>query len=334
MDTIIIIITLTIIYMLFTLCKSNETNNNTKKENKKEHMSISERKKKHEVIDNFLPSQVSESRILIESKFHSDYMDIISAFNNLSPTQRQIFNIENGECKVTPLIAGVPTTVREVGGVVNNFIKEVNRYVKDYVPTVRNPSCGWDEPVPDPNVKSGWDKVQESLGLPGSVYNKSAGQTELVLIKINEVTKYEVKKEIKYACLLTVQKTNVRDQLIILVSFVISKSNLKMIIPAVIEEIVVMGYLSENGISNERVVSDDYYYFDTLEKNNLVPSSTVINELLKKYDTKTKIMQQRIDYTDSPVMYDDVPHQSKYNSYQVTRTIFDDILANEYPFSS
>ena len=33
-----------------------------------------------------------------------------------------------------------------------------------------NENTGWDEALPDPNVKSGWDKFTEKIGVLSSLY--------------------------------------------------------------------------------------------------------------------------------------------------------------------
>lgn len=296
--------------------------------NKKEHLELNERRRKNDVIDQFDSTdlqklqKIPSNRIFTEAQFHSDYMDIITAFNNLSPNQRQVFNIDNQESDVTDIDSS------EVKNLVSNFITNVNRYVKTSVPTTRTPSCGWDESVPDPNIKSGWDKVQESLGLPGSIYDKFAGQSQLNLVNIQNVTKYETDKEIKYKCIIVVQKSNVSDQLIVNVSFVMTKGLSNQKIHVVIESITIVGFLSVNGMGNERTEADDMYNFQNLEKDNMTPSNTILKELMKKYELRGKLMQEKINDMDpvAQATYEELPHLNDYESHKVTRFITDDML--------
>ena len=51
-------------------------------------------------------------------------------------------------------------------------VYEQNDNIKTEVPSYRNPNSGWDEAIPDPKIKSGWDKVQESLGLQPSLWDE------------------------------------------------------------------------------------------------------------------------------------------------------------------
>lgn len=318
----IIIIFAVVIYIIYSINRSREEHLTTQTKKKRRNYELS--------VDNFAPLNEqlpSGPRIFTEGMFHSDYMDIITAFNNLSPNQRQVFNIDNQPSKVSNVSPNI------VGDIVDNFIGRVNEYVKESVPTVRNPSCGWDEPVPDPNVKSGWDKIQESLGLPGSIYDKFAGQSTLHLIGIQKVTKYETDKEIKYECILIVQKEGVSDQLVVKADFVLTKGLKNPQIHVVIEFINIMGFLSVNGMSNDRLEADDFYNFKHLEKNNMTASNTIMRELLKKYELRNRLMQEKIDQME-PAVYDtyqELPFMDSYESHKVTRNITDDIM-NPYDF--
>jgi len=62
----------------------------------------------------------------IEAMFHSDYMDVITSFNNLSPNQRQIFNINNVPCKVTK-----DSDITKVGEIIGDFIESLNDDIQE-----------------------------------------------------------------------------------------------------------------------------------------------------------------------------------------------------------
>lgn len=131
----------------------------------------------------------------IEAQFHPDYMDVTTSFNNLSPNQRQIFNINNIPCKVTR-----DTDVSVVGEIVGDFITSINEDVKKNVPLRHTPNSGWDEVLPEYTEMSGWEKVQASLGLPTSLYNKPVMNTSVSLVRFSDIVKYETESEIKYVC--------------------------------------------------------------------------------------------------------------------------------------
>jgi hypothetical protein len=76
----------------------------------------------------------------------------------------------------------------------------------------------------------------------------------------------------------------------------------------------------------ERVMADDMYYFDSLEKNNMITGKNVIDELQKKYAIRRKLMQERIDSVDPETREKyDTPSPATYAAYQTTQTIYDDM---------
>jgi len=257
----------------------------------------------------------------IEAMFHADYMDVATAFNNLSPNQRQIFNINNVPCEVTK-----DTDIAVVGEIVNDFIKSVNDNIQTSVPLIHTVNSGWDETLPEHTGLSGWEKVQKQLGLPTTLYNKPKMNTNVKLICFNNIVKYETENETKYVCKIVIQKNKVKDKLVIKVSFVLPKGlkNTNVII----ETISILGYTTTQGLGTDRTSTDDFYYFDSLEQNNMLTGKTVARELMKKYDVKKKIMQERIDGMDLDTQekYHDTPSPSSYDSYRATQTVFDDMF--------
>jgi hypothetical protein len=258
----------------------------------------------------------------IEAQFHQDYMDVISAFNDISPNQRQIFNINNISCQVTH-----GGDIETVGKMVNDFVDSINNDIHKNVPLVHTANSGWDEVLPEHSEKSGWEKVQESLGLPISLYNKPKLNTKVHLVQFFDVTKYETEKETKYTCKIVISKEQVKDKLVIQVSFV-HPIEIKDVTNIILETISVVGFLTTHGSSTDRIPTDDFYYFDSLEKNNMITGRTVATELMKKYKLRQDVMQEQIDGMELDVKekYAESPTNADYNSYKVTQTIFDDML--------
>jgi hypothetical protein len=267
-----------------------------------------------------IPSQPDE--YFTDAKFHIGYVDVINAFNNLAPNQRQIFNINNVPCEVT-------TTYdqKEITEMLSNFVESVNKDIQMNVMSVHNVSSGWDEQVFEPTVKSGWDKTQESLGLPASLYQKPAIRTKVHLVSFSHVVKYETENEIKYDARMVLSKEKIKDKLVIKGSFVIVKGILGNEARVLVEMIDILGFLSSQGMGEDRIDLDNYYYFDSLEKNNMLSGKMIEQELMKKYDTRRKVMQERIEHSDCDVIekYVQSPSPAEYESYQTTRTILDDM---------
>lgn len=266
----------------------------------------------------------------IEAQFHQDYMDVITSFNNIAPNQRQIFNINNVPCKVTK-----NADKNIVGEIVRNFINELNADISKNVPLVHTANSGWDELLPEHCGESGWEKQMKSLGLPTSLYNKPKLRTHVKLANFSNITKYETENEVKYTCCVTIAKKHVNDDLVIKISFVLPKNgttkNNDNGYAVILEEIFVLGFSTRQGLGTDRSPLDDYYYFDSLEKNNMLSGKQISRELMNKYDTRQKVMQERINGMEVDVQekYDETPSPIEYDSYKLTNTIFDDMNNNE-----
>lgn len=257
-----------------------------------------------------------------DAKFHIGYVDVINAFNNLAPNQRQVFNVNNVPCDVSSNY-----DQKEVSEMINNFVDSVNKDIEMNVMSVHTVSSGWDEQLFEPSVKSGWDKTQESLGLPPTLYQRPAVKTKVHLIDFSHVVKYETENEIKYDARIVLSKEKIKDKLVIKGSFVIVKGILGNEARVLIEAIDIVGFLSSHGMGADRIDLDDYYYFDSLEKNNMMTGKMIEQELMKKFDTRRKVMQERIEYSDCDVKekYAQAPSPTEYASYQTTRTVIDDM---------
>lgn len=271
------------------------------------------------------PKKVSfDEDIFYSAKYHQDYMDVITAINNLSPNQRQVFNINNVRCTVTKDVD--ENIVRDIA---KDLIITINEEIRSNVPTVRSVNSGWDEALPDPNMESGFEKVQGQLGLPKSLYNTPLMKTPISLVSFSNITKYETENEIKYKFKLTISKKTTLDKLVLWIS-VVNAKNISGKSRLIIENIDVDGYITPMSDGVDRVLSDDFYYFDNLENNNMITGKKVLDELNKKYAIKRKIMQERIDNVNPEEREKyDTPSPSEYASYQTTQSIYDDITTDK-----
>ena len=258
----------------------------------------------------------------IEAQFHKDYMDVITSFTNLTPDQHQIFNVNNVPCKVTKNI-----DVSDVGEMVKSFVKNLNKDIRNNVATFHTIHSSWNETMADPIIESGWEKVQKQLGLPSSLYNKPINSTKVHLVQYSDIVKYETENEIKYDCKVVISKENVEDKLFIKLEMVLPKSMMNDVTNIIIENISVIGYLTDQGLGTDRTPMDDYYNFANLEENNMFNGKMITSELMKKYDVRQKNMQEMIDGMEQDVQekYFETPLQTEYDSYKLTQTIFDDM---------
>lgn len=270
----------------------------------------------------------------ISIQWHNDYRDVQTALNNLVPDKKQLFNLAN-----IPLNYSEPES-SEVKNLVKDFVNVLNHNLVSEVPSYRNPNSGWDEAIPDPSVKSGWDKVQESLGLPVSLYEDPAGKAKIRIISINLVQKYETDDEIKYSIEMVLQKANVDDQLLLKCDFVQDKrplndennffkdSDIEM--KVVIENVFIMGFFSKEGNNDTAMFDNDeekFYDYNKMEYNNMTDPKYIQKILMEKYKQRSEEMEQRNAMLDEEgqEFHKELPHTYDYSNIKGTQTIFDDM---------
>lgn len=238
---------------------------------------------------------------LLDIMYHNDYRDVITVLNDMVPTQRQLFNIAN-----IPVKYSEPHK-SEVKALVIGFINVLNNKTLGMSKT-RNKNTGWDEPLADPTMESGWERVQRELGLQTSLYSEPLGNTGVKLIALEKTQKYETDDEIKYTCLMIIQKNLSNDQMLIKISFVINKRELNdennffkkmdVNLNVVTEQISIEGYLSDKGTDSTKLyenIKDTYYDFDGFEHNNIMNNADIEKQLLA-YQKKRAA---EIDYRNS-----------------------------------
>jgi len=272
---------------------------------------------------------------LLDVKFHNDYRDAITAFNNLAPAQKQIFNV--GNIPVSNELVD-PTTVSTM---VNDFITNLNKNIRHNVPETRTVNSGWDEVIPDPTIKSGWEIAQESLGLAGSLYNNPASNNIMNLVQILSTNKYSTEDEIKYLITMVLSKTGVDDQMLVKVSFIedrrfmtdennFFKNNIKET-TIIIEEIDILGFLTNYGTDDGNVFDPfNFYNFESLDKSEITDNNQIIKELMKRHNDRMAEVEYRTALLDEEArdFYRDLPNVTQSKSYQVTRDIVDDMKGN------
>jgi hypothetical protein len=244
-------------------------------------------------IVNYDPNSMSNYKekiypYFMEMRFHQDYRDTLDAFNILVPDQKQIFNRSN-----IPVVTKY-VSFDEVKDFIVKFINSVNKTIKDKVPIVM-PLKNWNnELMPDPNMRSGWDKQQDELGLPSTLYSKAIKKAPLELIKVDKLEKYETDDEIRYIIFLIVKKKTARDQMLLKLSLVKDKKDVNLDreffdsdkseyrSPVRIEDVYVMGYFYPNSFGNKSV-RDKFYDFPNA-KVGAMNDAIMFDSLMKKKD--------------------------------------------------
>ena len=349
MDGVDIILIVIIIYILYTITTKKETFNSgfdtsfRKYSTMKNYSDIS-----NDIMDDIVSWDSQESGDsgsivlkrdkvnpnFINNQFHNDYRDIITAINNIIPDRKQLFNLAN-----IPVVYSEPEA-DEVKNLVSDFVNVINNNLLTEVPSHRNSNSGWDEAVPDPNLKSGWTKMRESLGLATSLYKNPAPKNGLRLVAITYVQKYETDDEIKYSCDIVLQKYGVDDQIILKASFVQDKrplhdennffvtTNVNM--KVTVEDIYIVGYMSKDGNDARLTFDGDkekYYDYNQLEHNNLTDPKYVQKILMEKYRQRNEEMEQRVAMLDEEgqAFHKQLPSIYDFSNIRGTQTIFDDM---------
>lgn len=279
--------------------------------------------------------------VFLDVQYHNDYRDVQTAFNNMVVSDKQIFNVAN-----RPLKYSEPSEA-EVMDLMNDFINSLNHYVKD-VPDHRNANSGWDEAIPDPNMETGWERQRRALGLEPSLYAKPLGKTEVFLVAIEKVQKYDTEDETKYTVIAVIQKNGADDQMLVKISFVIDKQMLndennffkekELEVSVVIESIFIEGFLSDHGVDAQKqfkMTKDKLASFDSLENQNMTDPMDVMKELKKQYTKRLREMELRNSTLDEDGQ--DI-HLNRMDlgatdSFKVTQTIEDDLMNRNRHFA-
>jgi hypothetical protein len=265
-----------------------ETHKRVECENKRGRKSKRENKEVRIVGDNLVKPY------FIENQFHNDYRDALTAFNNIAPSQKQMFNRSNN-----PITTTTPN-VKEVKHLIKSFIKELNKNIKHHISELTNVNSGWDCNMPDKQEKSGWDKQQEELGLPSSLYLDPAKKGKIKLIKIDHLEKYTTSDQTRYVAILILQKVNADDQMVLRTSFVLDNVDMnkdrsffdnKIVDGSTIdnskdvkiEEIFVLGFMTDHSYG-AKTIRNDFYKFDFIEdEDGMLDQNEILQELQNKY---------------------------------------------------
>lgn len=254
-----------------------------------------------------VPFKPSLNPYVIDSKFHTDYRDVLDGFNNLVPSQKQIFNITNIPVEYTV----VNTKSQEVNDLVTDFITALNNAIIS-TDNFRNSSSGWDENIQDPQTRDdSWAKSQLALGLQPSLYDKPKLKSLVFLVDILKAEKYVTDNERKFTVNIVLQKINTEDQMLLKASFVqdmsydkadlernFFKKNKLRVNKVIIEELDVEAYLSKFGEDTQRFEKDEFYNFDQLEKSDMLDNKEIARVLLEKEKARVISMQNRVNSLD------------------------------------
>nr|QBK88395.1 MAG: hypothetical protein LCMiAC01_00590 [Mimivirus LCMiAC01] len=342
MNIINIVLLLIIVYVIYALTVDTKTVN--KKSNKMIPRMYSTRSYKDDLIndivsvdDSYRGQDVIKKELLnpnfINNQWHNDYRDVLTAINNIVPDKIQLFNLAN-----IPIKYSEPGPA-EVKYMITDFLGVLNYNLDTEVPSRRNCNSGWDEAIPDPRAGSGWANMRKSLGLPVSLYDKPTEKSNVKLIAINMVQKYETEDEIRYSCDIVIQKLNVDDQMILKIVLVQDKRPLNdenmffndepnINLRVHVENIFINGFLSHEGNDAKLQFDGDrtqFFDYDKLEQNNMTDPKYIRDILMRKYKQKTQEMEQRNALLDEEgqEFHRTLPHIYDFSNIIGTKSLFE-----------
>lgn len=231
--------------------------------------------------------KMKELPYFVEEQFQKDYLDVINAFSLLIPNQKQLFNRSN-----LPILSSDVPSFKEVRTLIATFIKELNNTLKNQVhssTTLDN----WNKNTYDKNETSGWEKSQEELGLPPSIYNPPLGKAPVRLVKMDHAEKYETESEIRYITFLIVHKQGATDQMVVKVTYVMDKRDIDLDrdffdkkknsyeSPVKLEEIFIIGFLTDRSFG-EMSYRDKFYNFEGVTDGRMFNQKQIIEQLNEK----------------------------------------------------
>ena len=262
-------------------------------------------------------------------QYHKDYIDVLNAFNDydgLSPHDKQLFNINNIPVTIEKDIRNNQELLK-INSIIKNFINELNAKIKNnQISSSFNSINGWNNKYTQ-DYNDPFKNYMTYLGLPPSLYNEEIKGTDIKLKKYFNISKYSTESEIKYICYILITRELSDDDLLIKVTFILDKSLPKNIL---IENIDVIGVLSHRKVSSEYSDINQFYNFESLNENNMVDTSNLMNELAYKQLIRQKLANEQIENLNE---IDKETHNNinpyEYQSYKNTRTIYNDILGTK-----
>jgi hypothetical protein len=234
-----------------------------------------------------------------EMQYHKDYNDVITAINNLTP-QKELFNMG-----FLPVIESKPNK-GNVKSLVKLFLDKINNEIKNNVQEYLHTNSGWNDMGKRKREKSGFEEQMEELGLPGSIYNESAGSAPINLVKIDKTEQFTTDDQIRFTIYIIIQKENVKDQMVLQIQFFMEREDLSgnrddranffekglstcddliKIDPdqvVIIEQIFTLGYLTDE--THGKTKMDKFHnYGDIQHQDGTIDQAKVIKMMLIKH---------------------------------------------------
>jgi hypothetical protein len=320
-DVIIIISVFTLVaYMINNIFNKNKNNKNNKNDKLKgiqyesnidsynnDNNSNSNKENKYNKYNKYDNSDKLYS--FNNSKLHNDYKEVLATITTMT-NGKNIFNISEKPVKITK------PSKKKIFNLVNQFVNELSNKSMS-ISSVSNISDGWLTSLPLNKEVDGWEKQMKLLGLPTSIYNKSAKPSILKLIKIKKYISQETQDDARITCQIICQKVSSKDRIILDICFWIDKRDInderKLFkdkddslesdseLPIVIEKIDILGFMiRDNSGINDDTARKTFYNFKGLKnKDGIMDQQKLMEQVLQKRiarakDTNTKIDQAEL----------------------------------------
>jgi hypothetical protein len=230
----------------------------------------------------------------IDKQFHEDYRDTITAFDHLLEYDKPKFN------KACLPVTYTTVNKTEIKGLLKSFLKMLNNEVTNKVHNYVTVNDGFQNSMPNPTVKSGWEKQLEHLGIPGDLF-KTKLKSKIKIIKVDKVEKVESDSQVKYTVFMIIQKLNVSDQMVVKISFVLDRTDLNIDrnffknnndkavdLNVTLDDVFVIGYMSNFsfGVNSDINNRTDFYTFEKTEETDILDQKEIFKQLKKKYNDR------------------------------------------------
>ena len=234
-----------------------------------------------------------------EIQYHKDYNDTLTAINNLT-TQKEMFNLG-----FLPAIESTPDA-QNVKSLVKLFLQKLNFEVETNVEEYLHTNSGWNDMGKRKREKSGFEEQMEDLGLPGTLYNESAKNARVMLVKVDKAEQFTTDDQIRFIVYMIVQKENVNDQMVLQVHFFMERDDLignrddradffnkglkkngddtkindeQLVI---IEQVFILGFLTNSACDKTKM--DKFHdYNDIHNADGTIDQEKVVKTMLKKH---------------------------------------------------
>ena len=303
MDNLSLFILIIIILLLFYIVSGNSCKKREKltTSNKKIKSSVETNEDFDEMDDFLLNKMIKKNKnnqidnneqvlpYFVEMQFHNDYKDVITAFDIMVETGRQIFNRSNLPVSVKEL------NTSDAGIMADVFITQLNDVISRRINDYADIENGWKNIQENKQIESGWEKQMKQLGVPDNLYDKGAKKALIKLIRIDKFVLSTTDAQTRYDIFMIVQKDNSYDQMVVKVSFVTDredmntdrkffKDDMTVDLNVHIEDIFVIGFMTNHSYGSQNVsMRQDFYTFDNVEKDGMMDQEEIIKQLKKKY---------------------------------------------------